>query len=236
MTLPASGELTFNVTPLPTSGTPNNIPNSVSKPPFATITQNANLSIILGDTAVPGQPAGNLSLGVVGLFPTPNANTTVNNNDGLFSVPFRVAAGTTGTFNLGLALGGDDFSGFAQSNGTIVTSAAGFPQVNQTIVVRNSRRGDMNGDGAANFADIGGFVATLTNRDNYGAANPWLQVAYISDFNGDGPTNFADIGGFVAALSGAPSPAAVPEPSTLALLCMAGVGLGAAAYRRRRSR
>jgi hypothetical protein len=119
----------------------------------------------------------------------------------------------------------------------VLTNPLGFPNANQNIIVRNSRRGDMNGDGAANFADIGGFVSVLGANGvaNYKAQNPWLQVAYISDFNADLATNFADIGGFVASLSGAPSPAAVPEPSTVALLCMAGVGIGAAAYRRRRS-
>ncbi len=231
----ATGGPTFNITALPASGTPNNLNNSVSNS-FSTVTQNANLSIILGDTGVPGQAAGNRSLGVVGLFPTANANTAVANNHGLFSVPISVPGGTTGSFALSLALGGPEFSGFAQTDGTIVTPPGAFPQHNQTVVVRNSRRGDMNGDGAANFADIGGFVAVLSNgTTSYKNQNPWLQVSYISDFNQDNAVNFADIGGFVAALGGAPSPAAVPEPSTLALLCVGGVAIGAAAYRRRRA-
>lgn len=234
MTLPASGEVTFNVPALPTSGTPNNIPNSISNS-FSTVTQNPNMSIILGDTAVPGQAAGNLSLGVVGLFPTANQNAAVANGEGLFSVPIRVAAGTTGTFTLGMALGGNDYSGFAQTDGTVLTNPLGFPNANQTIVVRQSVRGDLTGDGVVNFADIGGFVAALSDTPNYQAQFPWLQVGYISDFTEDGSTNFADIGGFVNALSGGGgSPAAVPEPSTVALVCMGIALFGAAAARRRR--
>jgi hypothetical protein len=67
-----------------------------------------------------------------------------------------------------------------------------------------------------------------------------LQVRYISDFDESGATNSADIGGFIAALNGAPSPgagpAAIPEPSTIALLGIGAAMFGAAAIRRRRSK
>lgn len=230
----AAGGPTFNITPLPASGTPNNMPDSISNT-FSTVTQNADLNVILGDTAVPGFAAGSNSLGVVGLYPTQNANTTVANNNGLFSVPISVPGGTVGNFNLSLALGGNEYSGFAQSNGTIVTPPGAFPQHSNIIEVRNSRRGDMNGDGNANSADIGGFIAVLnTGVTAYSNQFPWLQVRYISDFDQSNATNSADIGGFIAALNGAPSPAAVPEPSTVALVCMGGVVFGAMALRRRR--
>jgi hypothetical protein len=231
MTLPNGGPVNFNITALPASGTPNNIPNS-------TVSQNLLLDdIILGDTAVPGQTGP--SLGVVGLHGVANANVNVANGDGLFNVPFQVAGGATGSFTLGMALGGNDFSGFAQSNGTVLTNPNGFPNANQTIIVRNSRRGDMNGDGNTNSADIGGFISVLNNGVTaYSNQFPWLQVRYISDFDQSNATNSADIGGFIAALNGAPSPGptAVPEPSTLAMMCVGGALIGVASLRRRNGR
>ena len=49
--------------------------------------------------------------------------------------------------------------------------------------------GDINGDGATNFFDIGPFITALNNEDP------------IGDINGDMATNFFDIGPFIAALN-----------------------------------
>ncbi|MEX2186922.1 MAG: PEP-CTERM sorting domain-containing protein [Pirellulales bacterium] len=233
----AAGGPTFNITPLPASGTPNNLLNAVSNS-FSTVTQNPGLNIILGDTNVPNQAAGNRSLGVVGLFPTANANTPVANNNGLFSVPITVPGGVTGSFALSLALGGPDYSGFAQTNGTIVTPAGAFPQHNQTIVVRRSRRADLNGDDLIDGRDIQPFVDAFLNFDAYKAAYPWLQANYIADLDQMGGVSGPDIQPFVDIflLGGEPSPpAAVPEPSTLALGAMGFVALLAARFRRRKA-
>ncbi|RIK78247.1 MAG: hypothetical protein DCC68_15710 [Planctomycetota bacterium] len=232
----ATGGPTFNITALPASGTPNNIPNSISNS-FATVTQNPDLNVILGDTSVPGFATGTRSLGVVGLYPTQNANTTVANNQGLFSVPITVPGGTVGNFNLSLALGGNEFSGFAQSNGTIVTPAGVFPQHSNIIEVRNSRRGDTNGDGAVDGEDIQPFVDALLNFNGYKAARPWLQHNYIADLDQSQGVDGEDIQPFVNILLGIGSspPAAVPEPSTVALGAMGFVALLAARFRRRKA-
>lgn len=234
MTLPASGEVTFNVPALPASGTPNNIPNSISNS-FSTVTQNPNMSIILGDTAVPGQAAGSLSLGVVGLFPTANQNAAVANGEGLFSVPISVAAGTTGNFTLNMALGGNDYSGFAQTDGTVLTNPLGFPNANQVIEVRQSRVADLNGDVLIDGEDIQPFVNALSNFQAFKDSRPWLQANYVTDINGDELIDGEDIQPFINVLSGGGgSPAAVPEPSTLALGAMGIAVLLAARFRRRR--
>ena len=72
-----------------------------------------------------------------------------------------------------------------------------------TFVVRSAwERGDMNCDGAVDFADINPFVLALGGQTGYEARYAecrWLNA----DFNDDGSANFADINPFVAALSGA---------------------------------
>jgi hypothetical protein len=238
MQITGAGTLPTFTTPDPNEAGDNNMLAAVRTP------INSTLSIILGETNVPTFDASNHSLGVIGLFPTANTNTTVADNAGLFKVPFRVAAGAaasgTQTYNLQMALGGNEYSGFARSDGTLMTDPGSFPHDSNVIEVRRSRRGDTNGDGATNSADIGTFIQVLnTGAATYKAANPWLQVNYITDFDQSGATNSADIGGFIAALNGAPSPAAgpsaVPEPSTIALLCIGGGMLAAGALRRRKA-
>jgi DNA-binding beta-propeller fold protein YncE len=61
--------------------------------------------------------------------------------------------------------------------------------------------GDLNCDGAVNFADINPFVLALTSAANYAAAFPDCHRA-SADVNADGQVNFADINPFVALLCG----------------------------------
>jgi hypothetical protein len=121
-----------------------------------------------------------------------------------------------------MALGGNDFSGFANSAGNILTNNTGFPNANQTIIVRNSRRGDMNGDGPVNLFDLDGFVAALAGT----FSTPYLHPDWLADFDNSGAVNLFDLDGFVAALAvGSPTagaPSAVPEPSTYLI---AGLGV-----------
>ena len=84
--------------------------------------------------------------------------------------------------------------------------------------------GDMDGDGSLTEADISGFVQALTDRPGYAAQYPGLDPDVLGDFSGDGFITNGDIDGFVAALTSAGiSAAAIPEPTTLSMLGLAGL-------------
>ena len=111
------------------------------------------------------------------------------------------------------------FSGFAPgatilANGEVVPTSAPY------------LLGDINRDGHVNVADIAAMLTELKDINAYRVAHPTLtlgDVAYISDLNADGQFNNADLQGLLDYLiQGHGSVAAVPEPSTLAL-----VGVGA---------
>ena len=61
--------------------------------------------------------------------------------------------------------------------------------------------GDLNCDGAVDFADINPFVLALSDPAGYEAAYPGCELV-LADTNGDGSVSFADINPFVALLSG----------------------------------
>jgi len=81
--------------------------------------------------------------------------------------------------------------------------------------------GDVNGDGEVNGLDVDPFVDVLLN-------GPYQVEA---DMNQDTVVNGLDVDPFVAAVVGG-GVAAVPEPSTLALLACSGLLLGLVAVRR----
>jgi hypothetical protein len=212
---------------------PNNIPYAL------TPTSNNGLDIMYAVTNV--QSGGAQSIGVIALNEQASTNITLTNNDGLANIPITVAPGTgfdadhisTHTLTFGTD---ETYTGFINAAGQIVTNPA--QHVNATIEVRESRRGDMNGDGPVNGFDVNGFVAAVVNAGAYQTANPHLRVNYIGDFDNSGAINGFDVQAFVAAIvAGSPaagsSPSAVPEPSTWALV---GLGLGALLVRRLRRR
>jgi len=79
--------------------------------------------------------------------------------------------------------------------------------------------GDMDGSGAVNNNDIMPFVLALTNRAQYLIDYPGIDPDVVGDIDGDRWLNNNDITPFVELLT-TYVPQAVPEPATLALLCL----------------
>jgi hypothetical protein len=232
-TVDGTGEVIFNPGAIDSGASPpNNILYSTSGP------SNNNLDIMYGVTNVQG--GGTQSIGVVALNDVPATNVTLTNNDGLASIPIQVAGGTGfnashfSTFTV--SFGTDPtYTGFINAAGQVVTNPA--QHVNATVEVRESRRGDMNGDGPVNLFDLDGFVAALAGT----FSTPYLHGNWLADFDNSGgaaPVTLFDLDGFVAALAvGSPSagsPSAVPEPSTYLMAGLGVILLGV--YRRLRRR
>jgi hypothetical protein len=98
------------------------------------------------------------------------------------------------------------------------------PSCSQLIVETMLAAGDANRDGAVNGADLN---IVLSNYNTASAAT-WA----MGDFNGDGQVNGVDLNTIlsnynqgVAQASSLSSPAAVPEPTTLAMLVILVLGL-----------
>jgi hypothetical protein len=222
-TVSGTDQVTFN--PPPSVGDANNLGNATN-PAFPV---NGSFDLRFANTDIQSGVDNNREIDIVALEETGLLNNTITNGDGIAAIPVRIAAGATGTYNVAFNLS-TNYTGFvktiSQSQTEFLTNPTAFPHVGGTIEVRRSRKGDLNGDQAINFADIGGFVSTLSSIDTFKNNFPWLQAEYISDINEDGPTNFADIGGFVALLANPPpSPVAVPEPGSVSLVVAGAIGL-----------
>ncbi len=89
-------------------------------------------------------------------------------------------------------------------------------------------RGDFNGDGHFNAADIVAMENAPKRFKLYQTARSFTNpdMEYLGDFNGDGVINNADLQGMInALLAGQGSGNPVPEPSTGLLLAAATIAL-----------
>jgi arabinogalactan endo-1,4-beta-galactosidase len=87
-------------------------------------------------------------------------------------------------------------------------------------------RGDFNGDGHFNAADIAAMESALSDLSSYQTARSFTNpdMNYLGDFNGDGVINIADLQGMInSLLAGGGSSEPVPEPSTGLLLAAAAI-------------
>jgi hypothetical protein len=231
-TVSGTGEVVFN--PAAIVGDANNLGNATNPSPSFPV--NSSFDLRFANTGVNNPALGNREIDIIALEQVALQNNTVTNGDGIASVPVQIAAGATGTYTVAFNVS-TNYTGFvktiSENNTQFLTNPGAFPHAGGTIEVRRSRKGDLNGDNAINFADIGGFVGTLSSVPTFQSQFPWLQAAYISDVNEDNATNFADIGGFVALLANPPpSPTAVPEPGTLSLIVVAGLAVSLRVARR----
>jgi hypothetical protein len=123
---------------------------------------------------------------------------------------------------------------FDQSTVTLLPPAGVVSGSSLTgLMLSATIRGDFNRDGQVTAADIPAMLTALTDLNVY-ASNKSLgitQLAVIGDFDGDGVLTNRDIQGLldlVASQPGGGSVAAVPEPSSLALIaigCLAALPL-----------
>ena len=114
-------------------------------------------------------------------------------------------------------------------SGSIVGTGINAAAQTHAFLLTPAMPGDANLDGTVNGVDLD---AVLSNYNKTGMT--WAQ----GDFNGDGVVNGVDLDIVLSnynKTAGVPSMAAVPEPSTLAMLALGAIAMLAWAGRGRRS-
>lgn len=239
-TVGGTGQVVFN--PAAIVGDANNLGNATNPSPSFPV--NSSFDLRFANTGINDPALGNREIDIIALEEIALQNNTVTNGDGIASIPVQIAAGATGSFNVAFNVS-TNYTGFvktiSENNTQFLTNPGAFPHAGGTIEVRQSKRGDMNGDSFLDGEDIAPYISLLTNVPAFQANNPWLQTFYISDFNQDTFIDGEDIQGFINALAGiggSPSPSAVPEPSSVLLstaaITMFSCFIGAKRLRRRR--
>jgi fibronectin-binding autotransporter adhesin len=195
-------------------------------------------------------PSGTSTSVVTALTVGTTANLDISDNDVVINNPTPVAAASSLTavataVNAGFVSGGNGIVTTTTGTGleTVgfgLNSFLSFPTFNgvtvndDSVLIKYTYFGDSNLDGFVTDDDLGYFLA------GYGSdvsANPWV----LGDYNHDGFTTDDDLGFFLAAYGSTPGLAgggiqAIPEPSTLVLGTLVGLGLGALSLRRRRAK
>jgi hypothetical protein len=224
--LSGTGQVVFNPPPI------GEVSNNLLPAKNPLIEKNNSFDILYANTGV--QSGNNREIDIIGLETTQLQNNPVVNGDGLASIPIQIAAGATGNYNITFDLP-TTYTGFVKtisaSESQFLTNPTIHPHIAGVIEVRQSRRGDLNGDGAIDGLDISPFVQSLGNPATYQAARPWLQVNFITDANDDGVIDGLDIQPFVQILGQSGSPSAVPEPSSILIGLCGFAGLWAAKRR-----
>ncbi len=133
----------------------------------------------------------------------------------------------TGTFTLPVFTA-TSFFGWSSQNDTYSYSATEAETGSVTYTYQKIVAGDMNQDGFVSAADVSLMLSALANPSAFESTAHITdgQLHTLGDVNADGMFNNADLQSLLNLLkSGTNSMDPVPEPSTIALLTLGGLGL-----------
>lgn len=224
----------------------------------ATNNQSARLSIVLDSapTLTAGVPANQGLFDVDADAGTAFDNTIAGTRTGTFVGADGVtsyAEGNTVSAAYGLTQYNWTISyngkiNWSDINNSLVSSVtSGIAGTDKDVVLLGSGvqaavpLGDINGDHSVNVKDIQALMTALSNLNGYETTNNIVNntvLDQIADINSDGSVDSRDIQALIAQVANAGGGmgglSVVPEPGSLVLLTIGGIGLGLAAYRRRK--
>lgn len=184
-------------------------------------------------------PSATNSVGTVAFVPTgyPGAGSIQIgsfNNGGIFTG--TLTADGSGTYNLGPLTKESTVTGNPEGLTYVPLGSAGFS--GPSMLVSEYKTGSigaylLNADGSPNVLSRQDFITGLWGA-NGGAIDPLTGDFFFATF-GDtyGSNRLIEVQGFGAKI-GSGASTRVPEPSSLALLSLGGIGIVVSAYRRRR--